>query len=609
MRWTSCSPRWSPIPRAGCGGWIAIVAAAIGIGAIGFAIAARGGAERPCTDSARHLDGVWDPAVAARLDQAFRASGASFASETTATVRTALDRRRESWIAMHREACLDARVRGEQSAQLLDLRMGCLARRRGEMSALIAQLADARDAARVATAVGAVSQLPPIETCADRDALTAVVPEPAAQHDAIEALRTDLANARAVILTGQWNVARTLAEGTQARARTLGWPPLVAEADLLRGHLEHQTGSFKEAEAALTEAAQAAARAHLDDLGSRAWDELAWVVGNDQERPAEGLALVAAAEAIAQRADASPHVLADIAHTRAQIWSNQGDQAAALKEAERALALLAGAPPLDTLDVLTTIALVHTAQADYASAEKVDRELLARSLAGFGRGHPKVADALDNLGVVRFHQGAFAEARRDYEQALALRVAALGPDSRDVGTSHNNLGGLLMDTGDEQGAAEHLAAAVRIYEKALGPDHVDLAIPLSNLGELETRRGDFAQAITTCARALALDERSAPDDPKVAFDLVCVGEAQLGRKHAELARPLLERAVALREKAEGDAGELARARFDLAKALWRGGDRARARTLATVARDGFSEAGTRWQPRVVEVTTWLAHPS
>ncbi|HET9992171.1 MAG TPA: tetratricopeptide repeat protein, partial [Kofleriaceae bacterium] len=118
-----------------------------------------------------------------------------------------------------------------------------------------------------------------------------------------------------------------------------------------------------------------------------------------------------------------------------------------------------------------------------------------------------------------------------------------------------------------------------------------------------TRRGDYALAIRDCNRALALDEKSGPDDPQLGFDLVCVGEAQLGLGRPALARTALERALHLRERADGDAGELARTRFDLAKALT---DRTRARGLVVLARDGFATAGQQWQARHAEAVGWLA---
>ncbi len=576
-------------------------------------LAIRGSAPAPCEDSARHLDGVWDATVAARLEQAFRATGASFAPETARKVHVALDQRASAWTGMHREACRATRVSGEQSTELLDLRMGCLARRRDELRALVGQLVANPDSARVAAAVEAVDHLPSVAACADREALTAVVPLPddPAERAAIEATRTQLADVRALRETGQWPLARTRAEAAQQRARQIGWVPLLAEAGLLRGLVERDVGNFAAAEAALTETVQAAARAHVDGASTEAWAELASVVGYEQERAVEGLALVNAAEAVALRADATPRELASVAHTRALIWWTKGDPEAALREAARALDLYRKEETPDELeiaDVLNTIGVVRSAQGDYVRAEQVHRQVLELRRTTLGEGHPKLADSLDNLGVDRFHQGAVGEARVDYEQALAIRVAALGPESRDVGTSHNNLGGLLMETGDARGAAEHLAAALRIYEKALGSKHGDLAIPLSNLGELAAKRGAFDEAIAFCTRALAIDEATAPTDPKLAYDLVCLGEAELGRKAPQAARIALERALALRTDSPGDAGELARTRFDLARALWQLGSHARAKELAIQARDGFAAAGDNWKVRAAQTSAWIDRP-
>lgn len=574
-----------------------------------FAISSLGSGSSPCEDATRHMDGVWDAGLAARLDSAFRASGASFGADAAAKVRVALDRTRDKWVTMHREACRATRITGEQSTALLDLRMGCLDRRKKEIGALVTQLVTSPDAARVAAAVEAVAQLPAIDACADRDALASVIPlppDPARRAD-IEAARDELAAINALLATGQWPDARSRAERVSARAKQLDFAPLVAEAGFARGLAERHAGSFPTAETALTEAAQAAARAHLDDIAARVWAELAWVVGYEEERAPEGLAFASAAEAATLRASGSSLEIAQVAHTRATILLAKGDHPAALKEAERALALIAnGAPEADfeTADMLTTLAMVRSEQGDYRAAEAAHRQALARRKAALGDAHPKVADSLDNLGVVLFHQGAFAEAKANYEQALALRLAALGPGHRDVGTSHNNLGGLAMDTGDAKGAAAHLETALAIYEKALGPTHADLAIPLSNLGELAARRGDFAQSLAYCTRALGIDEASAPDDPKLAYDLVCIGEAHLGAGAPAQAVAPLERALALRTASPGDAGELARTKFALARAL-PASAKARAVTLATQAREGFAAAGDAWKTRLADVDAWI----
>ncbi|HEY6036674.1 MAG TPA: hypothetical protein VIV58_20495, partial [Kofleriaceae bacterium] len=71
------------------------------------------------------------------------------------------------------------------------------------------------------------------------------------------------------------------------------------------------------------------------------------------------------------------------------------------------------------------------------------------------------------------------------------------------------------------------------------------------------------------------------------------------------AGPLLERAVAMREKTESDATDLAESRFALARAL-PATEAARATQLAIAARDVYAKAGAGYQPRAAEVVSWLA---
>ena len=583
----------------------ALVLGAAAIAGAAAAVAGAGERTRPCADAARHLAGIWDRGVADALEASLRGAGTSYAADTAAKVRAALDDRARAWIAMHTEACEATRVRGEQSAAMLDLRMGCLDRRREELRALVGALGPAQ----LEGAVAAVERLPDVAACADREALGAAIPPPTdpAARRAIDEERRALAEIRALVDTGQWAAGVDGAARAQLRARQLGWAPLEAEAAYLRGLAERNAGDLPAAEAALTEAAQAAARAHLDDLAADAWSELVAVVGYEAARPAEGLAIAGAAEAAILRADAAPEVRAGFLHARGQVRVSRGDLAAALADLEAALPLVAD-DPLERAHVLNTIAMVRSLRGDHAAAEQAHREVLATREAALGAGHPLIADSLDNLGVVVFHQGRHAEARGYYEQALALRVAAAGADHRDVGTSHNNLGALYLDAGDDARATEHLERALAIYERALGPDHADLAYPLSNLGELANRRGDHDDALDRCRRALALDETAAgPDDPDLAYALVCLGEAHLGRGDARAARDVLERALDLREKSGGDPGEIARTRFGLARALDRLGERKRARQLALAARDTFAALGASAQPHHAAVVTWLGN--
>jgi len=91
--------------------------------------------EQRCEGAARHLDGVWDDDVSARVDTALRATGVSYAADVSERTRTALDGYALAWTKAHTSAC-EATAQGEQSDQMLDRRMQCLDDRRRSLSAL-----------------------------------------------------------------------------------------------------------------------------------------------------------------------------------------------------------------------------------------------------------------------------------------------------------------------------------------------------------------------------------------------------------------------------------------------------------------------------------------
>lgn len=141
-----------------------------------------------------------------------------------------LDRYGEAWAAMHREACL-SNVRGEQSSELLDLRMACLERRRGEVRALVTVLPEGAQGT-ASRAVSAAESLSPLAACADVEALRAQVKPPADPEirAAVERARAALLDAEADEHAGQYTRSLTRAKAALAEAERTAYRPLVAEA-------------------------------------------------------------------------------------------------------------------------------------------------------------------------------------------------------------------------------------------------------------------------------------------------------------------------------------------------------------------------------------------
>src|SRR5262249_21359858 len=96
-----------------------------------------------------------------------------------------------------------------------------------------------------------------------------------------------------------------------------------------------------------------------------------------------------------------------------------------------------------------------------------------------------------------------------------------------------------------------------------------------------------------CSRARAIDEAAlGADHPDLAYDLTCLGEARLGLGDPRAAVELPEPARALRER-DATPAERAPTPFAPARALWAGGDRGRARSLAEEAAPHADPAARR----------------
>ena len=77
----------------------------------------------------------------------------------------------------HTESCEATSVRGEQSAAVMDLRMGCLRQHRVALREVVDVL-DQGEPKRVAQAVTLVASLPLLSRCDDVETLRAELPPP-----------------------------------------------------------------------------------------------------------------------------------------------------------------------------------------------------------------------------------------------------------------------------------------------------------------------------------------------------------------------------------------------------------------------------------------------
>jgi tetratricopeptide (TPR) repeat protein len=639
-------------PRVARRRWLAAVGvlALLAMGATGVSALQRQ-RRALCPSGAARLDGVWDETRRRAVADAFMATGRPFASDAVGTLTRVLDGFARDFSVMFEDACAATRLRGEQSEELLDLRMQCLGQELEEVKAATELLSHA-DARLVENAAKTAAALPQVSDCADVAALKSPVRPPSdpVVRAGVEKVRGELARARAFLDASKWSDGLPLARDALAAARALGYQPLTAEALATLGQLERESGDTTSARGHLVDAVLTAEAGHADTIAAQAWTQRL-VLAYDESKFTEGDELARWAEAAVARTG-DERLVAALENAHATLALAQGRNEEAMTRYQHTLAIrrkLPGTPPLYVASVISNIGNIYFKTSRLDEAIGAYQEALALKLRTVGKDHPSVAATLNNLANAEGEQRRFTEALDHYRQALAVWQMALGPKHRDVimclgniaatldemgrfdeavgtdrevlslqeevlGRDHPdlagtlcNLGGALTHAGQPAQALPLLERAQRMQEASIGQKHIDYTHTLVALAEAHEALGHHALALQLGQRALGIRENDLHDDsPSVAL-YMAIGEAHLGLHHAREARPMLERALrALREQRGADALALVRARFDLARALWDGGgDRQRARLLAAAARDSATAAGDKGEHDRARVLEWL----
>jgi tetratricopeptide (TPR) repeat protein len=618
----------------------------------------------PCPLATADLSGIWDGAVKQRAEAALRGTGAPYAARVWASTEAAFDRYAERWLGAQQVACEATHVRHAQSAELLDQRMECLARRRRQLAAA-AEVLQTRPAQAVEHAGELLASLGDLEPCADTAVLLELGArgEPAAAGPAAAYAREQAAEvrrhlARADALLAADDVAA--ADPAVAEAARLAADldePVRAEVAYAQGRARLARGEVASAVAAFDRAIELAVASRHDELPADVWLTLALRGGKIEQRPAEIEAWLAQGEAWLRRlGHASDARRVDLEHARGGLALAAGDARRAVAALSRALELAAARwgqddPRLIAIlrDRATAYGRLQEARRAVADAERA----LALGLAAWGPAYPDLARTRRILGLLYVEQlGDVVRGERELTLALESYRARTGADSIEVANCEQALSQAGQYRGDYAAALDHAERAERIYAARWGAGHPRRGEALMGIGVLRYMRGDLAGSLAAYEAAypilraalgeahttvglllsntgetlLALDR---PEPARARFErALAILERGLGAEHADLALPLkglglarlrqgrpadalapLERALALRTRAAAasDPQEIAELRWALARALRAlGREPARARELAEAAAAGYRGLGGESAGRVQEIARWLA---
>ncbi|HEX8110062.1 MAG TPA: serine/threonine-protein kinase [Kofleriaceae bacterium] len=521
-----------------------------------------------CVGAQDKLAGIWDAHRKQALRDAFtrtRQPGAN--AVATATV-DALDRYAQDWVTMHTGACEATRVRGEQSEELLDLRMQCLHVRAVELRALTDRFATA-DGDVIDHALDGVRALSALADCNDTEELRAGARRPSDPRlrAEVEALEETVARARVQYYGSGLRQSLELATRVATQPAAAAYPPVRAQALALRGMSLTVLQQLDEAEPVLKEAAQLGLSCRADRVVVQSWLALA-TLDSWRHRLDPALEWSRLAQSVIVRLGDDRLELKRV-HSLVEIDRMNDRPREQLAAAQRGLALAERLQPPDEHELALSLYDLAVAQHLVTGDLEVAAALERRALAIYER-HPD-----ENL--------------RELDRTLTaidLTLAALG----------------------RYPEAEAMARrALALDERIFPADHPSLGYSLTNLADVLVKRERFADAARTLDRAepIVAGHRDALGDlvPQMVW---LRGMVELGLGHLTRATELLEQALAQRELTGSDRAQVELA---LAQARWQRGDRRRALEIAMQATAHVENAVPRDEITSRAIAQWIAERS
>ncbi len=540
-------------PRVRRRRWIAGV---LTVALLGFAVhgllgrASESDDSTTCAGLDEPLVGLWDDARRREVRDAVLATALSYAPGTWSRIEPALDDYARVWVDARVDAC-EASARGEQSSELLDLRMACLDRRLTHMRATVDVLAQA-DATTVEHAHEALERLPTMAECGDREALLDEHParEPALAA-ALERLEPIIIKAETLGYLGhpQRGVEGLLAIVEQSDA--LGDEVTRARVRLVLGRLQQAVGDYQAAEVTLRESYRAAILAGSSRDAAAAARALVDLVGGGTGlvRPAEGLAWAFHADVLT-RAAGTREDYADYRMEIGEVEKMAGNYAVAREHFEQALLGYEQLRPEHPkrIEAITSLANIEIFTGDVEQSLGHYRQALAILQQTYDPTHPSIGRVYISLGEAESQAGRWAEARADLEAGVAVFEQALGPDHPTIGFVLGTLGYVAGWQGDFAAGRRAFERSVAILEATVGRDHYYYSDAVGKLGAVEFLAGDYAAAGTHYEFARAsLERQMGSDHPSVGIAFVNLAELALTEGRLELALEHADAALAILE--------------------------------------------------------------
>jgi len=573
---------------------------------VGGGVFASRRARQLCRGSEARLAGLWDAPRKTALKDAVLRTRLPFAVQVWASTEPVVDAYAARWVKLRTDVCEATRVRGDQSEQLLDLRIRCLDRRLDEVAAYLALL-DAGDAKVIEQAVQAAQSFTDLRSCETAQAATEALPEGPDQRAATVKARKALSEAKALGDAAQLTRALEQAAVGVAEARKGAHRPTLAEALVTQGRLQILAGDFRAAIASLQEAAGTADQAQQDLTRAQALIGLSMAVFRDG-RPAEAVAWGQLANAALVRAGGDDALQGMLHYVLALALQAQGRPDEAVKHFTRCVDLRQRAFGADAFVVANSIqafgdTLREQGQLDLALQQL--RKAVAMKRMALGASHPEVGQARRALGAALWAKGDFKEALEEQRAAQEILTHS-GADPLALSQLGSETARTLRELGNGADALGEQRAALAKLEGALGQEHPAVAEALLDLAELEIDLGKAKEALPLIDRSERLSERQVGTDAPVrARASIDRGQVHLAFGRAGIALSMARSAQDRLERADGPPSLGLRASLLAAESLLKSGQKAAAVEEAKKAEENLAPRAPA-DPAAGAIREWLA---
>ncbi len=415
------------------------------------------------------------------IHRTFAASGRATAETSWERLSKVLDQYVNRWSAMYLQTCEATHARGEQSAEVLDLRMSCLNDNLEQVRALTDALMTA-EVAVLSRAVAAAQDLTPVSRCADVALLRSTVPLPRQERTLREVLRLrrSLAEVQTLMDLGDAGNVRKRSNALRPEVEATGYKPLLAQLLTLLGNAEATLDDDPSQSEATLREAMIAAEASNDDLAAaKVAANLVFVVGHRLGRGREAEFWAGLGHAILDR------IGGDQARVRG--W------------------------------VVSGLASAKIRTGDFEAARVLAEKSVLLKEQALGKEHPDVASGLGNLAYVLLAAGHPDEALVAADRAVEIFLEHSDPEAFSLAFVYANQGDALNALGRYADAEKAYANALKIHRKTVGAMNPELAFALHGLGATKLAQGAAVTAVPFFEDALRIRQQP-HSDPLLAAD-------------------------------------------------------------------------------------------